>query len=439
MNLKNKLLKIIKSKFFIIICIILILLITYICLEDNFFEMNNHENAWNEENTVSEKEEENVFWQEGSLKNEEIVENLEESLEEKEIPKDELEVINNEKIYVYITGEVNNPGIVVLPIGSRISDAIDYAGGVTSNADIMKINLVYMLQDGMKVNIPSSKELNDNPNFEYITMGSGDEKNDNKDFKALETTNNKSESAFKISNVNINTATQTELETLPGIGPSLALKIINYRKENEELENTKKEIEEIGVQVLAVKGDVANFEECENFVKQVIERFGQIDVLVNNAGITKDMLLMRMKKEDFEQVIDTNLVGTFNVTKNVVPYMMKARSGRIINISSVVGISGNAGQTNYSASKAGIIGFTKSLAKEIASRNILVNAVAPGFIETNMTDVLKDDVKQEIAKNIPLKRMGTAQDVANVVKFLASDDSSYITGQVINVDGGMLM
>ena len=232
-----------------------------------------------------------------------------------------------------------------------------------------------------------------------------------------------------------------------GIGKQIAITLakqgyniaLNYRKENEELENTKKEIEKIGVQILAVKGDVANFEDCENFVKQVIERFGQIDVLVNNAGITKDMLLMRMKKEDFEQVIDTNLVGTFNVTKNVVPYMMKARSGRIINISSVVGISGNAGQTNYSASKEGIIGFTKSLAKEIASRNILVNAVAPGFIETNMTDVLKDDVKQEIAKNIPLKRMGTTQDVANVVKFLASDDSSYITGQVINVDGGMLM
>lgn len=232
-----------------------------------------------------------------------------------------------------------------------------------------------------------------------------------------------------------------------GIGKQIAITLakqgyniaLNYRKENEELENTKKEIEKIGVQVLAVKGDVANFENCENFVKQVIERFGQIDVLVNNAGITKDMLLMRMKKEDFEQVIDTNLVGTFNVTKNVVPYMMKARSGRIINISSVVGISGNAGQTNYSASKAGIIGFSKSLAKEIASRNILVNAVAPGFIETNMTDVLKDDVKQEIVKNIPLKRMGTTQDVANVVKFLASDDSSYITGQVINVDGGMLM
>ena len=232
-----------------------------------------------------------------------------------------------------------------------------------------------------------------------------------------------------------------------GIGKQIAITLakqgyniaLNYRKENEELENTKKEIEKIGVQILAVKGDVANFEDCENFVKQVIERFGQIDVLVNNAGITIDMVLMRMKKEDFEQVIDTNLVGTFNVTKNVVPYMMKARSGRIINISSVVGISGNAGQTNYSASKAGIIGFTKSLAKEIASRNILVNAVAPGFIETNMTDVLKDDVKQEIAQNIPLKRMGTTQDVANVVKFLASDDSSYITGQVINVDGGMLM
>ena len=232
-----------------------------------------------------------------------------------------------------------------------------------------------------------------------------------------------------------------------GIGKQIAITLakqgyniaLNYRKENEELENTKKEIEKIGVQVLAVKGDVANFENCENFVKQVIERFGQIDVLVNNAGITKDMLLMRMKKEDFEQVIDTNLVGTFNVTKNVISYMMKARSGNIVNISSVVGISGNSGQTNYSASKAGIIGFTKSLAKEVASRNIRVNAVAPGFIETNMTDVLKDDIKEEISKNIPLKRMGTADDVANAVKFLVSEESSYITGQVIQVDGGMLM
>ena len=173
-------------------------------------------------------------------------------------------------------------------------------------------------------------------------------------------------------------------------------------------------------------------------IESAIKEFGKVDVLVNNAGITKDMLLARMKEEDFKQVIDVNLVGTFNMTKNVISYMMKARNGRIINISSVVGISGNAGQTNYSASKAGIIGFTKSLAKEVASRNILVNAVAPGFIETNMTDVLKQEVKDEIAKNIPLKRMGTPQDVANVVKFLASEDSSYITGQVISVDGGMI-
>lgn len=232
-----------------------------------------------------------------------------------------------------------------------------------------------------------------------------------------------------------------------GIGKAIALKLassgfniaLNYRKENDDLIATKNEIEKLGVECLPVQGDISSFEDCERMTKEIIAKYEGINVLVNNAGITKDMLLMRMKKEDFEQVIDTNLVGTFNVTKNVVPYMMKARSGRIINISSVVGISGNAGQTNYSASKAGIIGFTKSLAKEIASRNILVNAVAPGFIETNMTDVLKDDVKQEIAKNIPLKRMGTTQDVANVVKFLASDDSSYITGQVINVDGGMLM
>ena len=148
---------------------------------------------------------------------------------------------------------------------------------------------------------------------------------------------------------------------------------------------------------------------------------------------------MRMKKEDFESVIDINLVGTFNITRNVIPYMIKAKKGRIVNISSVVGISGNAGQTNYSASKAGIIGFTKSLAKEVASRNITVNAIAPGFIQTKMTEVLKDELKEEILKQIPLKRFGTTEDVANVVKFLTSDESSYITGQVINIDGGMLM
>lgn len=232
-----------------------------------------------------------------------------------------------------------------------------------------------------------------------------------------------------------------------GIGKQIALTFakegyniaINYRTENEDLKNTKKEIEENNVKCFTFQGDVTNFKDCEQFIKQIVEEFGNIDVLVNNAGITRDTLLMRMKEEDFKQVIDTNLIGTFNVTKNVISYMMKARSGRIINISSVVGISGNAGQTNYAASKAGIIGFTKSLAKEVASRNITVNAVAPGFIETQMTDVLKEDIKEEIAKKIPLKRMGTPQDVANVVKFLASSDSSYITGQVINIDGGMLM
>lgn len=232
-----------------------------------------------------------------------------------------------------------------------------------------------------------------------------------------------------------------------GIGKQIALTLakegyniaINYREENEDIKNTKKEIEENDVKCLTVQGDVSKYEDCERFVKQIIDEFGNIDVLVNNAGITRDTLLMRMQKEDFEKVIDTNLVGTFNVTKNVISYMIKARTGRIINISSVVGISGNAGQTNYAASKAGIIGFTKSLAKEVASRNILVNAVAPGFIQTSMTDVLKDEIKQEIEKTIPLKRIGAPEDVANVVKFLASNDSSYITGQVLHVDGGMLM
>ncbi len=232
-----------------------------------------------------------------------------------------------------------------------------------------------------------------------------------------------------------------------GIGKQIAITLanegydiaVNYRTENDDLKSTEKEIKSKNVDFIGVQGDVSVFEDTERFVKEVIDKYGKIDVVVNNAGITRDTLLMRMKKEDFESVINVNLTGTFNVTKNVIPYMMKAHSGRIINISSVVGIAGNAGQTNYSASKAGIIGFTKSLAKEVASRNILVNAVAPGFIETAMTDVLKDEVKEEIAKSIPLKRMGKAEDVANVVKFLASDDSSYITGQVINIDGGMLM
>lgn len=214
---------------------------------------------------------------------------------------------------------------------------------------------------------------------------------------------------------------------------------LNCRKQSEEVIKIKEEIESYNVDCLIVEGDVSKFEDAEKITKQTIEAFGRIDVLVNNAGITKDMLLLRMKEEDFKSVIDVNLCGTFNMTKNVSSYMMKARSGRIINLASVVGISGNAGQSNYAASKAGIIGFTKSLAKELASRNILVNAVAPGFISTDMTNVLKDDVKTKILEQIPLRREGTAEDVANVVKFLASDDSKYITGQTINIDGGMLM
>ena len=232
-----------------------------------------------------------------------------------------------------------------------------------------------------------------------------------------------------------------------GIGKEIALELakngfdiaVNYRSMQNDMEDLKKEIESNNVRCEFVGADVANFEQCENMVKETIEKYGKIDVLVNNAGITKDGLIMRMKKEDFEAVIDINLVGTFNVTRNVIPYMIKQKSGRIINVSSVVGVAGNAGQTNYSASKAGVIGFTKSLAKEVASRNILVNAIAPGFIDTDMTKVLSDNVKEGINAQIPLKRMGTPNEVAKVVKFLASEDSSYVTGQVINIDGGMVM
>lgn len=232
-----------------------------------------------------------------------------------------------------------------------------------------------------------------------------------------------------------------------GIGKQIALTladsgydiVVNYRKEDDDLIDTKDKIEEKNAKFLAVRGDVSKFEDVQEMVNKILNECGRIDVLVNNAGITRDNLIIKMKKEDFDDVINVNLIGTFNVTKNVVPIMMKQRCGRIINISSVVGVSGNSGQANYSASKAGIIGFTKSLAKELGSRNILVNAVAPGFIETRMTEVLRQEIKEEISKTIPLKRMGNVQDVANVVKFLSSNESSYITGQVINVDGGMLM
>jgi len=232
-----------------------------------------------------------------------------------------------------------------------------------------------------------------------------------------------------------------------GIGKAIAMKfakegydvVINYVSSNTDTEALKSEFETLGAKTLFIKTDVTNFEDCENMVKTAIEEFGRIDVLVNNAGITKDNLLMRMKEEEFDKVISINLKGTFNVTKAVVPYMMKKREGRIVNISSVVGVSGNAGQSNYAASKAGIIGFTKSVARELASRNILSNAIAPGFIATDMTSVLNDSVKENINNQIPLKRMGSAEEVAEVVYFLGGKNNTYITGQVLNVDGGMIM
>lgn len=215
--------------------------------------------------------------------------------------------------------------------------------------------------------------------------------------------------------------------------------IINYVSDNTDVEKITKEFNEIGSECLIVKADVSKKADVDNLIKMAIEKFKKIDVLVNNAGITKDNLLMRMTEEEFDKVIEINLKGTFLVTKAVSKYMIKNRSGSIINLSSVVGVSGNAGQSNYSASKAGIIGFTKSIAKELASRNIRANAVAPGFIKTDMTNVLQESVKENIYNQIPLKRMGEAEEVADLIYFLGSEQSKYITGQVINVDGGMVM
>lgn len=232
-----------------------------------------------------------------------------------------------------------------------------------------------------------------------------------------------------------------------GIGKEIALKfakqgydvIINYVSDKTDTEELKKELEANGGKALIVKADVTNPEQIENLVKTAIETFEKIDVLVNNAGITKDNLLMRMSEEEFDKVIEVNLKGTYLMTKAVTKYMMKKRQGSIINLSSVVGVTGNAGQCNYAASKAGIIGFTKSVAKELASRNIRANAIAPGFIATDMTDVLSDEIKETIQNQIPLKRMGNAKEVAELAYFLGSEQSSYITGQVIHVDGGMVM
>lgn len=232
-----------------------------------------------------------------------------------------------------------------------------------------------------------------------------------------------------------------------GIGRTIALffakeganVIINYSNNEKAAMDVVKEAMEYGVKAYAIKANVSNFCEVEKLVEKVLNEFGSIDILVNNAGITKDNLLIKMTEEDFAKVLDINLKGTFNFTKAVSKIMIKQRKGKIINIASVVGIIGNAGQSNYAAAKAGIIGFTKSIAKELASRGINVNAIAPGFIETDMTAVLGDKIKAELINAIPMKKPGKPEDVANAAVFLASEQSNYITGQVINIDGGMVM
>lgn len=232
-----------------------------------------------------------------------------------------------------------------------------------------------------------------------------------------------------------------------GIGRELALRladdgydiVVNYLFEEEDYAGTVKEIERKGVKAVAVKADVSKFDQVEAMMKQAVETFGTIDVLVNNAGITRDGLLARMKEEDFDMVISVNLKSVFNCCRHAVPYMMKQKHGRIINMASVVGLAGQGGQTNYSASKAGIIGFTKSLAQEIGSRNITVNAVAPGFVETPMTDAMPEKAREQVLGSIPLKRGGTVKDIADAVSFLASEQASYITGHVLSVNGGMYM
>jgi 3-oxoacyl-[acyl-carrier protein] reductase len=231
-----------------------------------------------------------------------------------------------------------------------------------------------------------------------------------------------------------------------GIGRAIAITlaeagadvVIFYAGNQSAAEQTLAEIQKTGRKGLSLQVDVSNQNQIENAIKQVISSLGRIDILVNNAGITRDNLIMRMKEEEWSQVIDTNLKGVFLCTKAVTRTMMKQRSGRIINISSVVGVIGNPGQANYVAAKAGVLGLTKTTAKELASRGITVNAIAPGFIETDMTAVLDEELKQQMLGVIPLGRFGTAQDVAEAVKFLASDAAGYITGQTLNVDGGMV-
>ncbi|UAL49136.1 3-oxoacyl-[acyl-carrier-protein] reductase [Sutcliffiella horikoshii] len=232
-----------------------------------------------------------------------------------------------------------------------------------------------------------------------------------------------------------------------GIGRAVALElaeqganvVVNYSGSEAKAYEVVEAIKEMGSEAIAVRCNVGNMEDVQAMMKEALTQFGTIDILVNNAGITRDNLLMRMKEDEWDDVININLKGVFNATKAVTRQMMKQRSGRIINIASIVGVMGNAGQANYVAAKAGVIGLTKSTARELASRHITVNAIAPGFITTDMTDKLTEDVKTEMLKQIPLARFGEAKDIASVVSFLASEKSAYITGQTLHVDGGMVM
>lgn len=232
-----------------------------------------------------------------------------------------------------------------------------------------------------------------------------------------------------------------------GIGRAIAIQLaesgadvaVNYAGSEGAAAEVVNEIQAMGRRAVSIRADVSSLQQAEDLVKQTIDQLGQLDILVNNAGITRDNLIMRMKEEEFDEVIATNLKGVFNCVKAVTRPMMKQRSGRIINISSVVGATGNAGQVNYAAAKAGVIGLTKSTAKELASRGITVNAVAPGFIVTDMTDKLPQDTKDQLLGQIPLARLGQPDEIAKAVRFLASDDASYMTGQTLHVDGGMYM
>jgi 3-oxoacyl-[acyl-carrier protein] reductase len=232
-----------------------------------------------------------------------------------------------------------------------------------------------------------------------------------------------------------------------GIGRAICLRlakeginlVINYAGNHEAAQDTKTACEQLGVSVVLVQGDVSRAEDCEALFSAAVERFGRVDIVVNNAGITRDNLIIRMSEEDFDRVIEVNLKGVWNMLKLAARAMMKQRYGRIINLTSVVGVTGNAGQSNYAASKAGVIGMTKSLARELASRGVTVNAVAPGYIDTDMTASLSDEVKAMVKNNIPMGRTGRAEEVAALVGFLAGDQAGYITGQVVHVDGGMVM